>query len=170
MLHGNHWSSLLDGSRALTAMASVYDGKFDMKSCNGFFVTTCHYSTKLSRALCIQKRMQMILHHLIIIQFWILLMIYTVKVRQLRVVRFVEILYFRRSLRRNNSDDRKRASDRKRPHQKDLQSRSLSSSLYTYNHIALRASEGNVSCRYIGYRSLLQLASVITQSCRDSGV
>ena len=42
-LHGNHWSSLLDGSRALTAMASVYDGKFDMNSCNGFFTITSHY-------------------------------------------------------------------------------------------------------------------------------
>ena len=28
-LHGNHWSSLLDGNRASTAMASVYDGKID---------------------------------------------------------------------------------------------------------------------------------------------
>ena len=56
-LHGNHWSSLLGDSRALAAMAIMYDGKFDMKSCNGFFVTTRHYSTKLSRALCIQKRM-----------------------------------------------------------------------------------------------------------------
>ena len=85
-LHGNHWSSLLGDSRALAVMAIMYDGKFDMNSCNGFFTMTRHFSTKLSRALCIQKRIEMILHNFIVIQFWIFLMIYAVKVRQLHLV------------------------------------------------------------------------------------